>query len=312
MDRTSDHQEDASILSSESCHSFATEDVENFTVVASNIPTTGNHLSRRRNNPDIAILAVTSPEIKALNLPITPCFPDELITHNDCLLRRRCNSGSTVSSIASLCTSPTNETTSTFSSSCSPSRDTILALGTERQVHDLEPEALNAWLQGVDDLAQQFQGFGVRSPRSSHGKMNKNHNENSYICNKENIPPYAYQKTGKTAQSQGMKMVFGRGTVNRANELVPTRHRKNLKTIPHISVRPTLHKRRSCDTLPSPDEIGTAPKLLRGASCGSIFSFNQEDAEDDVPTNVQPPRFQFPLRNHRMRPKSLSLTTGFR
>ena len=42
------------------------------------------------------------------------------------------------------------------------------------------------------------------------------------------------------------------------------------------------------------------------------FVPNQEDAEDDVPTNVQPPRFQFPLRNHRMRPKSLSLTTGFR
>ena len=310
MERTSCNLQDTSLLSSESCHTFGSAELEEFTVVASNLPAGSENCCRRRVDPDMAILAATSPEIKALNLPITPSFPEDLIAHHDRLLQQGGNSGSTVSSMVSSCASSVNSDIHLMGSSSLnfSEHDDIQNCAKQKEVPICGTEATVEMLQGEEDLTQQFQGFGFYPPPQNRTNIVPDHD---YINNKENIPPITSKSLGKMGSQEQFRKAFGRSYINRnISESHCNYQQMNGRHSNRTTAKLTLHKRRSFDSLPSPAEIGSTRLLLRGSSCGAIFSFSPDG--DDASIDDRNPRFHPPLQTQRMRPKSLNLTTGFR
>lgn len=208
--------------------------------------------SRKRLGAEMAIIAATSPEIKALNLPITPSFPEPMDFGHF-----RTNSTDTYSSVSSSSTHQNRTLTP------------LLAA-----LDDVEDQPMQIFLDETDDLFRPFHNL-VEDPIQK------------YMEDKENIHPNLLQSklNGDTRKKPfGMRANMKRHPPKKLNS--------------EITPRGSLHRRASCNALPSTDEIGHFPRVMkRAATCGSLPFFPSDLDRKSLDRRV---------------PKSMSLTTCFR
>jgi hypothetical protein len=222
--------------------------------------------------PKMAILAATSPEIKAMNLPVTPCFPVELAGVQPYF--------STFLSFAE------NSPSATISPLL-PNKETffpLLAITQEENVQEaegrLDSAAIRIWLNGNDEnLVRSFQDCNIqtRTPPAKVPRL-----EGAFNC-KENEQPNLMMNDGP--------MLYANGRIPTSTiEQVPAKEVKPRRT---MIKRPSFHRRGSYESLPSPDEIESdKTPLARGGTCGH-YTFS--------PTKEENIEEEFPLRP-RLRP----------
>jgi hypothetical protein len=154
-----------------------------------------------------------------------------------------------------------------------------------------DQQAMHIFLDETDDLVRSFQNHGMGTKWV---EAKYDGHKNFQFDDKENIHPNLLHEKHL---HQGQKKLPG-----------PLRnHNRRPKRLPK---KPSLHRRASCDMLPSPAEIGCAgcvsPRVVRRATSGS-FPFFPADME--MSRELQRQRSE---RSLRMGRKSMRLSTGFR
>lgn len=254
--------------------------------------------SRRSScGTEMAILAVSSPGIKALNLPKTPTFPEQFFPGH-----RRNNSNDTFAS----------STCSSISTSTHESRKTgtiapLLASMGSVEESPTRPNIVGQDLMqiyvggGTQDLVDTFQNHNLITSlglSSSHGDSTK---ENTHQ-EKENLHPNFLQ--ARTLNGRKKVSVSHRASSTRQTSLT---HQQRLPKGSYQIRRPS-HRRGSFDALPSPAEIGGASKVDRRVERDS-FPFLPSDVDNAGERDRHRSGYR---RTQRAQPKSMSLTTGFR
>jgi hypothetical protein len=256
---------------------------------------TGN--SRRSSyGVELAILAATSPQIKALNLPKTPTFPEQFFPEH-----HRTNSNDTFasSSCSSISTS-THEPRKT--GAIAP---LLLSMGSVEESPTapdiIGQDLMQIYVDETPDLVETFQNHNLNTPRgssSSNDFTKKNKPED-----KENLHPNLLQ--AKTLNGRKKITVSHRASSNRQTSL---NHQQRLPKGSSFHIRRPSHRRGSFDALPSPAEIGGSPKVDRIVDCDS-FPFLPSDIDKAEERRRQRSEYR---RTQRTQPKSMSLRTGFR
>jgi hypothetical protein len=225
----------------------------------------------------MAILAATSPEIKALNLPITPSFPQELTARH-----QRSNSNASASSCSnssiSSCSRPMGSLTPLLAS-----MDDVE--GPPGLPERFRQTSMHIFVDETDNLVHTFQNHNLDERNGDYIQQYDDAED------KENMHPnLIHIKVVPPAR----KKAFGKRHVS--TQPKPFQRPTYLK-------RSSLHRRASYDSLPSPEQIGPSPSaLLKAMSETFTFSSIDVDADD--------------LRRNSLLvsslPKSLNLTTEFR
>ena len=251
--------------------------------------------SRRSScGTEMAILAVTSPGIKALNLPKTPTFPEQFFPAH-----HRSNSNDTFAS----------STCSSISTSTHESRKTgtiaplLLSMGSVEE-SPTTPDILGQDLMqiyGTQDLVDTFQNHNIITSLGSSSSPHDTTTKNIYQ-DKENVYPDLLQ--AKTLNGRKKFTVSHRASNNRQTSLT------NQQRLPKGSyqIRRPSHRRGSFDALPSPAEIGGSPKEDRRVDCNP-FPFLPSDVDKAEERRRHRSEYR---RTQRTQAKSMSLTTGFR
>jgi hypothetical protein len=236
---------------------------------------------RRRLGAEMSILAATSPEIKALNLPITPSFPQELTARH-----HRSNSNASASSCSN-----------SSISSCSRPMGSLTPLLASMDDVDGPPglperfmqAAIHIFVDETDNLIQTFQNHNL----DANGDYIQQYGDAAE--DKENIHPNLIHI--KVVPPTRKKAFGKRHVTTQQRPPKPFQRPTSLK-------RCSLHRRASYDSLPSPEQIGPSPSaLLKSMSENFTFSSIDVDADEIRRTSL--------LVSSRA-PKSLNLTTGFR
>ena len=241
MDMISYHRRDSSVSSIGSPYSYDTDSLDD-DILGDLFQVSNNYSEirplRRRLGSEMAILASTSPEIKALNLPITPSFPE----HERKSRHRR------------------NKSTDTWSSACSSaSSSTTRTLTSHMLIFDLNDaeesiaipdcsrlEMLKTGDDETEDLVESFVRHNIKTPKIS------NCGGHCIAEDKENIHPNI--RNPKISSSRKKKRGSQR-TIRYPNIGVSSPRQSK-----YCIRKPTLHRRVSFDSLPSPDEIESSPK----------------------------------------------------
>lgn len=256
------------------------------------------HSRRNSCGVEMAILAVTSPEIKALNLPKTPTFPEQLFPEH-----HRSNSNDTLAS--STCSSISTSTHgSRQTGTISPlllSMDRVEESPTTPQF--IGKDLMEIYVDGTQDLVDSFQNHHLNTSLGSSSSLDIGKKNTSQ--EKENLHPNLLQ--AKTLNGRKKVTVSHRaGSSNRQTTV--THQQRGLPKGRYQIRRPSLHRRGSFDALPSPSEIGGSPKVDRRADYGS-FPFLPSEVDKAEERRRQRSEHR---RTQRTHPKSMSLTTGFR
>jgi len=234
---------------------------------------------RKRLGTEMAIIAATSPEIKALNLPTTPSFPNpQALNFHD----PRTNSNGTNSPCSTLSTCSTDKMEVTLTPLLASMDDVEES---SIPADQSEQNAMPIFLDETEDLIRSFQNNDLGNLPDKNGRHIKGDNKENIH---PNLPPTV---------NGGRKQPFGMRQTN-TKEVPPP------KAFP--LPRRSLHRRASYQNLPSPDEIGNYPLgVHKAASCGNIPIFPSYMDQSQVlrrPDN--PPQ-------HR-RVERLKMMTGFR
>jgi hypothetical protein len=212
--------------------------------------------------PKMAILAATSPEIKAMNLPITPCFPEV--------------AGAQPYFSSGTFLSFSENSTSATISPLLPNKDTFFPLLARMQEENVQEEegrldsaALRIWLNGNDEnFVRSFQDCNIQTltPPTKVPRL-----KGAFNC-KENEPP-----------NDRPTLYTKRRIPTSTIEQVPA---KEVKPRCTMIKRPSFHRRGSCESLPSPDEIESdKTPLARGGTCGH-FTYSptkEKNVEEEWP-----------------------------
>ena len=194
----------------------------------------------------MAIIASTSPEIKALNLPITPCFPQALDYGH-----HRVNSNDTNSSFSSV---------STSSSRPKGSLSPLLAamdddMDASPDQHDpFGSDAMHIYFDETDDLIHSFRNHDLNAATSSRDEQVKF--PKKAMHDKENIHPNLLQP---------QLHINHRSRPFQVHQKTHYARRSSFHSS-YSHSKATYHRRASCDSLPSPDQIGNFPRVMRRAS----------------------------------------------
>jgi len=286
MEVASNHRRDGSLSSYGSIYSVEIDLSMDESIGPDSVvrATTDTRPTRQRLGAEMAIIACTSPEIKALNLPITPSFPQGMES-----LHYRSNSSSTFSSCSSA-SSAGSRKNGTLSSLLDAMDDVECSPVTRDQSDKL---AMHVFMDQTDELVRAFKTSDLKDLQKKQPKMDEK--KRVWFDDKENVHPNLLQK-----QDHG-KRPFGFQSSGRPYKPTTTLPRPS-------SHHRSLHRRASWDNLPSPGEICEAPKPVRRATSTSI-PFLPSDMN-------QPNYYQLRRSDHQRRgvqlPKSLSLMTGFR
>lgn len=241
---------------------------------------------RERFGVSMTIIAATSPEIKALNLPLTPTFPTEPEgNHNHCFSSLDLSPPSKTSNPIRPREKSTKERVSFFLDQTDDIKDLVSVTGPS------PPSKASSTCYANDDEQDDLLRC-LYSPR-----MFPHHSDE----NKENIHPNLVPQTPK------------KSTLNVGFH---PDHPSSVKKSSRHTRRTSFHRRDSTTSLPSPAEIMLPPTtcdsetpLHRNVSLSpSAFTYDVHDSEYPMPTECRLNRQQ----KIKMAPKSLHLSTGFR
>jgi hypothetical protein len=285
MEVASNHHRDSSLSSFGTLHSM---DMDSYVDDdGATEPPAENHsvlcINRKRLGAEMAIIAATSPEIKALNLPSTPSFPPGLNYHH-----RRSDSNGTFSSCSSI---------SISSNWSRPNKGTLTPLlasmdDVERSssfLNQSDPQDMHAFCGGTDDMVRSFE----------------NRDLDTSMDDAKVLVTISYDNKNIHPNLLPSKNNYNRKKP-RASHHRPSKYSKC--PLP----RKSLHRRASYDSLPSPAEIGqsSSPRVVRRATCGAFPFFPSDmDTKKEVRRH-RPAHHQ--TSSMRMVPKSMQLSTGFR
>jgi hypothetical protein len=189
---------------------------------------------RQRLGAEMAIIASTSPEIKALNLPSTPIFPQGMESFH-----HRRNSSGTFSSCSST------------SSAGSRRRGTLSPLLAAMDDVECSPESrvkAEQYAMHVDKTDEVVRPFSTSSvPKKRQPKNNEK--KHVWFDDKENIHPNLFQNKDHGKKPLGFHSSSHPYRQSKVHQH-PSTHRQS------------LHRRGSLANLPSPGEIGL-PKTVR-------------------------------------------------
>jgi hypothetical protein len=255
------------------------------------------HSQRSSWGAEMAILAATSPQIKALNLPKTPTFPKQLFPEH-----HRSNSNDAASFASSACSSSSTSTHESKKTGTIPPLLVSVGSGEESPTTPsfIWQDSMQIYVDGTQDLVDAFQNHNLNTSRgssSSHHITQKNKSED-----KENL--HLNLLPAKTMNGRKKVTVSHRASSNRQTSLTHQQQRLPPKGSSYQIRRSSLHRRGSFDALPSPAEIGGTPKVGRVS-----FPFFPSDIDKAEERRLQRSGYR---HTQRTQPKSMSLTIGFR
>jgi hypothetical protein len=243
---------------------------------------------RERFGSGMTIVAATSPEIKALNLPSTPAFPPTRLDFN-----RSSSFSCTPSKVPSRISQPA------LHRAASMGERIALCIDTMDDVEDpsfpsppTKDELTTATSSFYhDDEEDDLLRIVIPNKVPYHPDENK-----------ENIHPNLIQQQSEKASSSPLKN-------HKNNDDDPSLLKKKKS---HHGRRTSFHRRISYESLPSPAEIGPSPlshhKVVQANS--NVFHFSLPNLDELA---AAPHRHHTnPVTSIRMPAKSLQLSTGFR
>lgn len=228
-----------------------------------------DHSNRVRAVAEMAILASTSPEIKALSLRRGNSFPQAYCTS---IL-----SQSPGSSVASSTLSRTNLSVASFFGDADKSNEEM------KQQEDLDFTLAKAKSHTTDKLATlNFENLRIEPPPMTKREQVA---DLASLIGKEDIPPNirCYSAPTSETSSQGsaqkLRKSLFTGRSNIRDSFIGSGSSSKRPPMPlKSSKRRTMHRRGSFDSLPSPSEISlSTPSPLDKAASERALSSNQSD-----------------------------------
>ena len=228
---------------------------------------------RQRFGAEMTIIAATSPEIKALNLPITPTFPTGFEFNRS-------------KSFSGFDLSPSSKTVLPGMIRTHSMKERVSFL--IDQMDDVDAISSSACPPACHQSASDYHD-GDRGKAPFRSLHMDNDLQNNHSPNQENIQPHLSSNTSMPNQQVPMFET-------------PGENNKAIKKPPMYSRRKSLHRRDSTASLPSPAEIAASP-----ISCES-----QTPRQKNVSfcSSTLPPSSQ--ANSIPLAPKSLHMSSGFR